>query len=174
MKNKLTSLCLLCAALAFFPGHASAAEQAKVDRAQLEKEFSQKLSGATLVGRFSVEGEDSTLKPERYELESVSKLQGDYWLFLARIQYGEHDVKLPITLRVVWAEETPMITLTNLAIPGLGSEFSARVLFHGNRYAGTWQHGKVGGHMWGLIEKAEAKPAPKADNAPKATKDKGK
>ena len=29
----------------------------------------------------------------------------------------------------------------------------ARVFFYGDRYAGTWQHGKVGGHMWGRIER---------------------
>ena len=33
------------------------------------------------------------------------------------------------------------------------STFDSRVLFHGNRYVGTWQHGEVGGHMWGMIEK---------------------
>jgi hypothetical protein len=33
--------------------------------------------------------------------------------------------------------------------------FTARVLFYEDRYAGTWQHGKVGGHMFGKIEKAK-------------------
>ena len=47
-----------------------------------------------------------------------------------------------------------MISVTNLSIPLLGSEFTSRVLFYGDRYAGTWQHGKVGGHMRGRIEKA--------------------
>jgi hypothetical protein len=28
-----------------------------------------------------------------------------------------------------------------------------RLFFHGDRYAGTWQHGAIGGHMWGRIEK---------------------
>jgi len=32
------------------------------------------------------------------------------------------------------------------------------VLIYGDRYAGTWQHDKVGGHLWGRIEKP-AKPA---------------
>jgi hypothetical protein len=49
-----------------------------------------------------------------------------------------------------------MVSLTNASIPGLGEGFSARVLFHEDRYAGTWQHGKVGGHMFGRIEKAKA------------------
>ena len=48
------------------------------------------------------------------------------------------------------------MSLTNLTIPVLGT-FTARVMFYGNRYAGTWQHGKVGGHMWGTIERAKPK-----------------
>ena len=48
-------------------------------------------------------------------------------------------------------------------VPTLGT-FTARVLFYGDRYVGTWQHGKVGGHMFGKIE-----PAKKKDKAkPKA------
>jgi len=37
-----------------------------------------------------------------------------------------------------------------LKIPLLGT-FSAQVVLDGKRYAGTWQHGKVGGHMFGAI-----------------------
>ena len=47
------------------------------------------------------------------------------------------------------------ISLTDLAVPTLGT-FTARVIFHGDRYAGTWQHGNVGGHMFGRIEKGNA------------------
>jgi hypothetical protein len=42
----------------------------------------------------------------------------------------------------------------DFAIPTLGT-FTARVFFYGNRYAGTWQHDKVGGHMFGRIEKLQ-------------------
>ena len=133
------------------------------DRAALQKQFSEKMTGAALVGRFSIDGEKSDKPPqaERYELERVSPLYGDHWLFVARIKYGDTDIKVPMTLQVLWAGDTPMISLTDLAIPGLGT-FTARVMFHGDRYAGTWQHGEVGGHMWGLVE-----PAEKADGSTK-------
>ena len=36
---------------------------------------------------------------------------------------------------------------------GITSRDVQNVLFYENRYAGTWQHGKVGGHMFGRIEK---------------------
>ena len=136
---------------------------AKVDQAALEKQlalekqFAAKLSGAALLGTYSVAGkdEDKPPKSERYELESVTKLRDNYWVFLARVKYGKTDIKLPITLKVLWAGDTPVITLTNFSIPGLGT-FTARVMFYGDRYAGTWQHGKTGGHMWGNIEKPKA------------------
>jgi hypothetical protein len=52
-----------------------------------------------------------------------------------------------------FAGDTPMISMTDLAIPTLGT-FTARVFFHSDRYSGTWQHGEYGGHMFGKIEKA--------------------
>ncbi len=48
--------------------------------------------------------------------------------------------------------DTPMILMTETSLPGIGT-FTARVFFYRDRYAGTWQHGRVGGHMWGRIEK---------------------
>jgi hypothetical protein len=64
----------------------------------------------------------------------------------------DKDVTLPLPLEVKWAGETPVITLTDLKILVLGT-FSARVVIHNNKYAGTWTHGKAGGHMFGTIEK---------------------
>ena len=48
--------------------------------------------------------------------------------------------------------EIPVITMQNLNIPGLGT-FSSHVVIDGNKYAGTWAHGKVGGHLYGRISK---------------------
>jgi hypothetical protein len=132
----------------------------KEDHKALEKEFAKKLSGATLVGRFTVDGHSDTGKTsaDRYEIESAEKVQGHRWIITARIKYGAHDVKLPVPLEVFWAGDTPVITLTNAAVPGMGT-FTSRVMIYEDRYAGTWQHGKFGGHMFGKIEHGE-KPAP--------------
>ena len=130
---------------------------AKPNREELEKAFSERMTGTVLVGNYSVVGKDlKPANPERYELKKVSKLADDLWVFEARIKYGQTDVTLPLTLRMIWAEDTPMISLTNANLPGLGAAFGARVIFHGDLYAGTWQHGRVGGHLWGTIQKAEA------------------
>lgn len=127
----------------------------------LERAFAEKLSGATLVGRYTVDGkENQAPKDERYELIRVAKLRDEYWVFNARVKYGNTDVTVPITLKVLWAGDTPMISMTDLNIPGLGT-FTSRVFFYGDRYAGTWQHGEVGGHLFGRIEPAKqpAEPA---------------
>lgn len=119
------------------------------DQTELERRFEELLSGATLEGRFSVDGREE-LSRDTYAISKVSKVSGDTWLFQARVQYGSHDVTVPIPLTVKWAGDTPMITLTDLAIPGLGT-YTARVLFHGNRYAGTWSGKTAGGEMFGKI-----------------------
>ena len=64
---------------------------------------------------------------------------------------GFFQVSVPVTVTMRWIDDTPMIMLNDLSIPALGT-FSARVFFHGNRYSGTWQHGSVGGYMYGRIE----------------------
>jgi hypothetical protein len=124
------------------------------DQELLEKKFTEDLSGVVFSGNYSVtrEGKETPAQMEKYTIASVSKVKDDLWLFTARIQYGKHDLTVPMKLQVKWAGDTPMITLTDLTIPGLGT-FTSRVLIYGDRYAGTWQHGKTGGHLWGRIEK---------------------
>ena len=134
----------------------------KLDRAALEEALSKKLTNAALVGSFTVDGKsDKPPRPERYTLGEVKKIKDNIWMFQAHIQYGKTDVKVPIPLTILWAGDTPMISMTDFTIPGMGT-FTARIFFYGNRYAGTWQHGKVGGHMFGIIE-----PPKKKDNAEK-------
>lgn len=125
-----------------------------------EQRFSDSMRDATLVGFFTMDGQDEQpLKPERYEIASAVKASGQLWIFTVRIKYGKIDTKLPVTVPLVWAGDTPMVNLKNASIPGLGAGFSARVLFDGEQYAGTWKHGKVGGHMFGRIERGSQPPA---------------
>lgn len=125
--------------------------EAETEDAHL-REFQKMMSGATLVGHFS--SGDGTLSEERYTIQSVTHLRGNTWLFQSRIQYGERDVTIPVPLQVQWAGDTPVITLTDLTIPGMGT-FTARVLIYRERYAGTWWAGERGGQMFGRIEKAQ-------------------
>lgn len=160
LKKSILTVC----ALTLSVGSISAAdsnpkhdEQTK-QQEKREKKFEKEMAGATLVGHFTVDGKQNDGKPprvERYEIESAKKMNGNQWLLTARIKYGKHDISVPMPLNVFWAGDTPVISLTNLSIPGLGSGFTSRVMFFEGRYAGTWQHGKVGGHLWGKIEYAE-------------------
>jgi len=117
--------------------------------AALEEHFRQSLSGATLVGHFTV-GDRKDLREEKYTITKVSKISGGLWLFQVRIQYGKRDVTLPLPLNVRWAGDTPVITLTDLSIPNLGT-YTARVLIYRDQYAGTWSGGDVGGQMFGRV-----------------------
>ena len=122
-------------------------------RQELEKKFQEMLSGATLTGHFtSGKGDAASAKEEKYSIESVTKmpLADDVWLFKARIQYGNHDATVPLPLRVVWAGDTPVITLDKFPVPGFGS-FTARVLIYDNKYVGTWDGGDHGGVLFGKI-----------------------
>lgn len=135
---------------------ADPAAPAQPDRAALEKQFAETMSGATLVGSFTVTGqaEKAELKEERYTLGDVKKLDDDFWLFETRIQYGERDVKVPLQLEVKWAGDTPVIVLTDTPIPGLGT-FTARVVVYRDHYCGYWDAGDHGGHLFGTIERAK-------------------
>jgi hypothetical protein len=128
-----------------------------VTQEDLEREFAEMLSGSTLVGKFTEERAARPApqqpKEDRYTLTKVQKLYGDNWLFVARIQFGDKDVSVPIMLPVKWAGDTPVITVTDAKIPGLGT-YTARVMFYRGEYAGTWSGGNHGGHMWGKIERA--------------------
>ena len=128
--------------------------------AKLEKQ----LTNTKLVGRFTVLGkEDGDLPKEEYTILSAKKTdRGNWWLLNARIKYGKKDVTVPLALKIEWAGETPVISLTDFTIPGLGT-FSSRVVIYNKKYAGTWTHGKAGGHIFGTLEKVaeetEAKPS---------------
>lgn len=110
------------------------------------------MSGATLVGRFSSNSSEK-LSGDRYQISNVSRLAGDLWIFQTRIQYGSRDVDVPVPVKILWAGDTPVITLTDATIPGLGS-FTARVVIYRDQYAGTWSNSKGhGGQMFGRIER---------------------
>lgn len=118
--------------------------------------FEKMLTKVRLIGLFTVDGKPmKDLNEETYEIQSAKKSpEGDTWLIVARIKYGKNDVVVPMPINVMWAENTPVMTLDQLTIPGLGT-FSARVLFHESKYAGTWVHDNVGGHLFGRLEKME-------------------
>ena len=134
-----------------------AATEQKTEQAkqQLYEKFAATLNRSTLIGNFTETGTgENQLTEERYEIESVEHLQGELWLFKARIRYAENDVTLPLSLPVRWAGDTPVICVDNIGFPGLGT-YTARVMIYADHYAGFWSGGDHGGHLFGTIKRAK-------------------
>ncbi|QDT10578.1 hypothetical protein [Stieleria marina] len=176
-----TALCLLALAISFSTRTLSAQEDKRsagdsetrqpgeqageqavsgvaADAEAKETKLANYLSGAKFVGKFTIDGrEDKTPKTETYTISKCQKLpEADMYRLTARIKYGDVDQEVPLDLKILWSGRTPVITMDQFWIPGMGT-FGARVLIHSNRYAGTWQHDAVGGHMFGKIVTGESK-----------------
>jgi hypothetical protein len=139
-----------------------AADESKAakSRAELERKFIDAMTNAVLEGSFTIDGrnEDKPPHKDKYIIDGVQKSGGDVWVVTARIVYGNVDAKIPVPVEVRWAGDTAVIMLTDVGLPGMPGKFSTRLLIDGVRYAGTWAHDKVGGHMWGKIRKQPAEP----------------
>ena len=114
-----------------------------------EKRFQESMANVTLVGYFT-SGDKAELKEDKYTIDRVTKVKDDLWKFEARIQYNKKDVPIAMSLPVKFAGDTPVISLTDFAVPGFG-RFTARVLVYGDSYAGTWGDDKHGGKLFGKI-----------------------
>jgi len=121
----------------------------------LEKKFQDALENVVFTGRWRlVEGGKLGEEAEdKYTIRSASKVAEDTWLIHARIQYGGKDVAVPVPVKVYWAGDTPVISITSAGIPGLGT-YTARVLVHEGLYTGTWSGPGHGGFLSGVITKA--------------------
>jgi hypothetical protein len=117
-----------------------------------ERQFAERMRGVAMVGSFTVDGRDRPPRSDRYDISSVEKVGDDRWRFNARI--GETGMTLPVTVTMRWLDDTPMIMMTDMTIPAMG-KFTARVFFYEDRYAGTWADERIGGHMFGKIERPQ-------------------
>ncbi|MCS7470986.1 hypothetical protein NZK35_30390 [Stieleria sp. ICT_E10.1] len=151
MNNPVFRLPLAILAVGLIVSSPAIADEASSRETRLAKY----LSGTQFIGKFTVDGKDGSPKTEAYTIKSCEKLPAaDLYRFTARIKYGNVDQELPMDLKILWSGNTPVITLDSLWIPGMGT-FDARVLIQpgpqAGRYAGTWQHGDHGGHLFGKI-----------------------
>ncbi len=136
--------------------HAAAPQSdAEVEQHRLEALFAKQMSGCRMTGRFTVDGSDAPAQAESYTLGEVRKVRDEKWRVEAKIEYADKSATVPLTVDVFWAGETPMIQVSDLAVPTLGT-YSARVLIHGDRYAGTWSGKRHGGQMFGRIDQGSS------------------
>lgn len=117
----------------------------------LDRQFQDMMRGATLSGSSTRLNSDKVYTGEKYIIESATRLTVDTWLLKSRMQEGGHDIPLPIPVTIRWAGDTPVIEITDLSLPGMGT-YTARVVLCRGQYAGTWsgQNG-VGGQLFGKI-----------------------
>ena len=125
-------------------------KQGPNSEADRDRKFQEMMSRVTLVGRSTSFKREGLSGEERYSIEKVSKLTGDTWLFQTRLKYGSNEIPVPIPITILWAGDTPVITLTDLTIPGAGT-YTARVLLYRDQYAGTWSGKNAGGQLFGRI-----------------------
>jgi hypothetical protein len=143
-KNRLFVLLFTLVALS------GCAKKVVTTQDDLDRKFEEMMKSVTLVGRSTRLNDDKVHGEEKYVIEGVSKLTGETWLFRARMQYGGRDIPVPVPVTIKWAGDTPVITLTDLAIPGVGT-YTARVILYRDQYAGTWSGKNAGGQMFGKI-----------------------
>ena len=124
------------------------------EQAQRDRDFEAMMTNVSLVGQSTMFGREGISGKEEYVIEKVSRVAGDNWLFHTTMKLGSGDVSVPIPITILWAGDTPVITLTDLSIPGMGS-YSARVLLYRDHYAGTWLGAEGGGHVFGDIVRRE-------------------
>ena len=117
----------------------------------LEKEFQDAMEGVLLEGQSTHDGSPGT-SPDKYAIDKVVKTGDGQWTFYAQIEMRGQMVTIPMPLQVKWAGDTPVITLTDQALPGLGT-YTARVVVYRGQYAGTWSGPKGGGKVFGRIVK---------------------
>lgn len=114
------------------------------------------LTGSKWNGTFTMRETDGKLHTEEYEVVSAEREPtGDNWVLMSKIRYMKKDFKVAVPLSIKWVDRTPMIVMDQVTLPGAGT-FDARVIIRKGMYAGTWAHGKVGGHLFGEITTAAA------------------
>jgi outer membrane protein assembly factor BamB len=127
------------------------------DRAEREAAFARLMSGAKLVGSFTASDAQPGSAPasDGYTLGAVSKVEGtdSSWRFEATLAYGESRLPMALVVDVLWAGDTPVITVSDMTVPFMGS-FDARVVIHDGQYAGTWSGVGHSGQLFGVIERA--------------------
>ena len=152
MKRLLIVLIAVLGAFLLFRWSRSASEPGEAER---NRRFTESMAGVTLVGHSTRTNREGLSKEERYIIEKVTHLTGDTWLFQTRLKYDDRDIPVPFPVTVKWAGDTPVITLTDLSIPGVGT-YTARVVLYRDQYAGTWSAKSVGGQLFGRIVKGVA------------------
>jgi len=124
MKRALLALAILAAVIALY----AYMRRPTPSEAERNRAFAESMNGVTLAGNSTTLSSPGRYGSERYRIEGVTHVSGDLWLLRAGWNYHGTDITVPIPLKIQWAGDTPVITLTDLSIPGMGT-YTARSSF---------------------------------------------
>jgi hypothetical protein len=100
----------------------------------------------------SEKGDDS------YRIARVEKTEGDKWKVVSIFRFRNQDMEFPIPCSVRFAGDTAVLILDNVRAGPGQANWSARVMFHDDVYAGRWwetANREHGGTIAGTITRAE-------------------
>jgi hypothetical protein len=129
----------------------------------VETKFIAMLKNAALKGTWapvaqgrlgSEKGNDS------YRIARVEKGEGGKWTVVSIFKFGEREMEFPIACSVKFAGDTAVLILDNVRAGPGKANWSARVMFHDDVYAGRWWETanlEHGGTIAGTITRSEAK-----------------
>jgi hypothetical protein len=143
--------CLLAAA-----GSANAQGDADV-----EAKFVAMLKNATLKGSWAPvqQGRLGTEKgDDSYRIARVEKIEGSKWSIVSLFTVRDRQVEFPIPATVKFAGDTAVLILDNVRAGPGRANWSARVMFHDDVYAGRWwetANREHGGTIAGTITRSE-------------------
>src|SRR5262245_62051252 len=157
MKSLLSLLAVIACALA---NPSSSWAQGDGD---VEAKFVAMLKNATLKGTWAPvaggqlgkeKGDDS------YKIARVEKGEGGKWSVVSVFNYQGKEMQFPIPCTVKFAGDTAVLILDNVRAGPGKANWSARVMFFDDVYAGRWwetANKEHGGTIAGTITRAEAK-----------------
>ena len=127
----------------------------------VEAKFVAMLKNATLKGTWapvsqgklgSERGDDS------YRIARVERKENGKWSVISVFAVGDKQVEFPISASVKFAGDTAVLILDNVRAGPGKANWSARVMFHDDVYAGRWwetANREHGGTIAGTITRAE-------------------
>jgi hypothetical protein len=128
--------------------------------ADIEAKFIAMLKDATLKGTWapvqqgrlgSEKGDDS------YRIARVEKVEGSKWSIVSLFTVRDRQLEFPIPATVKFAGDTAVLILDNVRAGPGKANWSARVMFHDDVYAGRWwetANREHGGTIAGTITRA--------------------
>jgi len=135
--------------------------------ADIETKFIAMLKNATLKGSWAPISQ-GRLGGERgddgYRIARVEKGEGGKWSIVSVFNVRDRQIEFPISASVKFAGDTAVLILDNVRAGPGRANWSARVMFHDDVYAGRWwetANREHGGTIAGTITRADTPAAQK-------------